>query len=146
MRLLNLFREIFSRKASIDWILLFSVLLVVMFGLITMSIFTAENFFFEKQLISFAVALGAFFLATRVDTDILKRTNVLVTLFLLASLFLLLLFGLGHIAKGAQSWFKIGTFAFQPADAVKLIIVLVLAKYFSRRHIEIAHFRHFTPD
>ncbi len=142
MKLLTLFSEVFSRKASIDWMLLSSVLLVVMFGLITMSTFTAENLFFEKQLISLAVALGAFFLATRVDTGMLKRTNVLVLLFVLASFLLLLLFGLGHIAKGAQSWFKVGTFAFQPADAMKLIIVLVLAKYFSRRHVEIAHFRH----
>ncbi len=142
MRFLTLFSEVFSRKTSIDWMLLSSVLLVVVFGLITMSTFTAENLFFEKQLISLAVALGAFFLATRVDTDMLKRTNVLVVLFILASLLLLLLFGLGHVAKGAQSWFKVGTFAFQPADAMKLIIVLVLAKYFSRRHIEIAHFKH----
>ena len=142
MRLLTLFSEVFSRKASIDWMLLSSVLLVVMFGLITMSTFTANNIFFEKQLISLVVALGAFFLATRVDTDILKRTNVLVSLFMIVSLLLLLLFGLGHVAKGAQSWFKVGTFAFQPADAMKLVIVLVLAKYFSRRHIEIAHFRH----
>ncbi len=142
MQAITLIREVFSRKASIDWMLLSSVLLVVMFGLITISTFTAENLFFEKQLISLAVALIAFFLATRVDTDMLRRTNVLVVLFVLASLLLLLLFGLGHVAKGAQSWFKVGTFAFQPADAMKLIIVLVLAKYFSRRHVEIAHFRH----
>src|SRR4030065_650058 len=55
---------------------------------------------------------------------------------------LLILFGWGHVAKGAQSWFKVGSFAFQPADAMKLLLVLILAKYFSRRHVEIAHFRH----
>ena len=76
------------------------------------------------------------------DTDILKRTDVLVGLFLIMSAVLLVLFGLGSIAKGAQSWFKLGMFAFQPADAMKLLLILILAKYFSRRHIEIAHFRH----
>ncbi len=142
MKLLVLFSEVFSRKASIDWVLLSSVILVVMFGLVTMSTFTAENQFFEKQLISLAVALGAFFLATRVDTDIFKRTNVLVALFLIVSMLLLVLFGFAEVTKGAQSWFKFGSFAFQPADAMKLLLVLILAKYFSRRHVEIAHFKH----
>ncbi len=142
MRFLTLFTEIFSRKASIDWVLLSSVLLVVVFGLITMSTFTAENLFLKKQLISLVVALGAFFLATRIDTDIFKRTNVLVTLFVIVSMLLLVLFGFAEVTKGAQSWFQFGLFAFQPADAMKLLLVLILAKYFSRRHVEIAHLRH----
>jgi rod shape determining protein RodA len=107
-----------------------------------MNTFSGDNLFFQKQLLSFAVALGAFFLATRVDTDILKRTNVLVTLFSIVILMLVVLFGIGHIARGAQSWFRVGLFAFQPADAMKLILVLILAKYFLLRHVEIAHFRH----
>lgn len=142
MKFLALVNEVFSRKASIDWMLLLPSLIAVLFGLITMSVFGAENLFAEKQFISLAVALGAFLLATRMDTDILKRTNVLVALFLFVSALLIVLYGVGHTAKGAQSWFKIGSFAFQPADAMKLLLVLVLAKYFSRRHIEIAHYRH----
>lgn len=142
MQGIRLIREIFSREVSIDWILLFSASTIVIFGMITMNAFEGNNLFFDKQMISFVVALTVFFLATRVDTDILKRTNVLVTLFLLMSFLLIILFGLGHIAKGAQSWFKVGLFAFQPADAMKLLLIIILAKYFSRRHVEIAHFRH----
>ncbi len=142
MQVFALISEIFSRKASIDWVLLSATFAVVSFGLITMNAFVGTNLFFEKQLISFAVAIGSFFLATRVDTDMLKRTDVLVTLFILMSTLLIILFGLGHTAKGAQSWFKVGLFAFQPVDAMKLLLILILAKYFSRRHVEIAHFRH----
>jgi len=142
MQVFTLVREVFSRKAAIDWMLLVPALLIVAAGLITMNAFTGENLFFEKQLISISVALVAFYFATQVDTDMLKRTNVLVTLFVLMSLLLLVLFGLGHVAKGAQSWFKFGSFAFQPTDAMKLLLVLILSKYFSRRHVEIAHFRH----
>lgn len=142
MQVFTLIREVFSRKASIDWVLLLASFTIVFFGLVTMNAFTGENLFFEKQLISFMVAIGAFFLATQIDTDMLKRTNVLVTLFIIMSAMLLILFGVGHTAKGAQSWFKVGLFAFQPADAMKLLLVLMLAKYFSRRHVEIANFRH----
>lgn len=142
MQAVTLIREIFSRKVSVDVVLLSAVLFVVTLGLITMSSFTGDNSFFEKQLISLAVALIAFYFVTQVDTDILKRTNVLVTLFIITNALLLTLFVLGHVAKGAQSWFRLGSFAFQPADATKLLVVLILAKYFSRRHVEIAHFRH----
>ena len=142
MQIVKLVGEIFSRKTSIDWVLISASCVIVFFGLITMNSFVEENLFFEKQLISFAVAIGAFFLATRVDTDMLKRTDVLVTLFVIMSALLLVLFGIGHTAKGAQSWFNFGLFGFQPADAMKLLLILVLAKYFSRRHVEIAHFRH----
>lgn len=142
MQLISIISGVFSRKVSIDWVLLLAVSTVVFFGLITMNAFVGDNLFFQKQVISFIVALTVFFIATQIDTDILKQTNVLIALFIIMSLLLLVLFGLGHVAKGAQSWFKIGLFAFQPADAMKLLLVILLAKYFSRRHVEIAHFRH----
>ncbi len=142
MKGISLVREVFSRKTSIDWVLLLSASAIVIFGLITMNAFVGQNMFFQKQLLSFAVALGAFFLATRVDTDVLKRTNVLVWLFSIIIFLLMILFAIGHISRGAQSWFRVGLFAFQPADAMKLILILVLSKYFLLRHVEIAHFRH----
>lgn len=142
MKAFSLVREIFSRETSIDWVLLLSASTIVVFGLITMNTFSGSNLFFQKQLLSFAVALGAFFLATRVDTDVLKRTNVLVGLFSVVIFLLIVLFGVGHIARGAQSWLRVGLFSFQPADAMKLILVLMLSKYFLLRHVEIAHFRH----
>jgi rod shape determining protein RodA len=43
---------------------------------------------------------------------------------------------------GARSWFSLGLFSFQPTDPTKLILIALLAKYFSRRHIEIANVRH----
>lgn len=142
MKFVALISEMFPRKVSIDWTILAPAILIVVFGLITMNAFAVENIFFEKQLISLAVAIIAFFVATRIDTDILKRTDVLVGLFVFMSAILSILYGVGHEAKGAQSWFKLGTFAFQPADAMKLLLILILAKYFSRRHIEIARFSH----
>ena len=48
----------------------------------------------------------------------------------------------GQVVKGAVSWFKFGLLSFQPSDPIKLVIIIILAKYFSRRHIDIADFRH----
>jgi len=52
------------------------------------------------------------------------------------------LFLVGHTSGGAESWFQIAGVSFQPADFIKLIIIILLAKYFSKRHIEIANVRH----
>ncbi len=77
-----------------------------------------------------------------VDWRFLKRTDIVTILFICANVLLVLLFFTGYTAKGAQSWFRIGAFSFQPSDFVKIFLILILAKYFSRRHIEIAHIRH----
>jgi rod shape determining protein RodA len=49
---------------------------------------------------------------------------------------------LGSVSHGAQSWFDFGGFSFQPADMMKLVLVIILAKYFSRRHVEIKDIKH----
>lgn len=142
MKFFILLQKLFPRKVSFDMVLLSAVVAVVVFGLITMNTFSGNNAFFEKQIISFGVAIIGFFLSTKIDTDMFKRTNILAFFFVFMCAILAILFGIGHTAKGAQSWLKFGSFAFQPADTMKILLVLVLAKYFSRRHIEIAHFRH----
>jgi rod shape determining protein RodA len=43
---------------------------------------------------------------------------------------------------GAKSWFNFGAFSFQPSDMMKLVLILILAKYFSRRHVEIRNIKH----
>jgi rod shape determining protein RodA len=72
----------------------------------------------------------------------LRQTRIVVTIYGVLLLILSLLFTLGHISKGAESWFRLGGLAFQPIDLMKLGLIILLAKYFSRRHIEIANIRH----
>lgn len=63
-------------------------------------------------------------------------------IFIASVLILVILSVIGHTAKGAQSWFSIGGMSFQPSDPIKLALIVLLAKYFSRRHVEIANIRH----
>lgn len=129
-------------RFSIDWIMLFSATVMVFFGLVTMNSFVGINYYFEKQLIWLVVAILTFWITSLVDWSFLKRTQVLVALFgvLLAVLGFLLV--AVKAVKGAQSWIDFGLFSFQPTDFAKLLLILILAKYFSRRHVEIAHIRH----
>ena len=48
----------------------------------------------------------------------------------------------GVTTKGATSWLNFGAFSFQPSDLIKLVLVLVLAKYLARRHVEIRAMKH----
>ena len=107
-----------------------------------MSSFAGENFFFERQIIWILVSVTVFLLFSMLDFRFLRRTEVVVSLFVVSCLTLLALFFSGSVFQGAQSWFNLGFFAFQPSDPIKLVVILVLAKYFTRRHVEIAHIKH----
>ena len=76
------------------------------------------------------------------DINILKKTKVLVALFLIFNFLLVLLLVVGHSLNGARSWFSLGAFSFEPSDFMKIVLILVLAKYFSRRHIAIGEAKH----
>lgn len=130
--------------SQVDWLLALSVVPIIAAGLITMQSFGFEEGLgvFGKQLIWVSVGFIVFFIFSKIDFRFLKRTDVVVTLFAFFCGLLLLLFILGHTAKGAQSWFNFGGFSFQPSDMMKIVVVIILAKYFSRRHIEIAHMKH----
>ena len=129
----------------IDWMLVFFIVPITLAGLATMKSFVplegAGNFF-DKQIIWILLSFIVFFIFSFLDFRFLKRTDVLISLFLIFCAILLLLFILGYVAHGSKSWFNLGGLFFQPADMMKLVLVLILAKYFSRRHVEIRDIKH----
>jgi rod shape determining protein RodA len=134
--------DILKKILSIDWILFFSAIFITLAGLVTMGSFGASSGYFHKQIIWIVISVLIFFTLSLFDYRFLKRTGVVITIFIISVLLLLALFVVGKVAGGAQSWFDFGAISFQPADFIKLIIIILLAKYFSKRHIEIANVRH----
>jgi rod shape determining protein RodA len=134
--------EFIRKKLSIDWILFFAVLPIVGAGLVTMNSFGGNNAYFEHQLVWIGVSIAVFFFVSSFDMSFLKRTNVIMIMYGIVITFLALLFVLGTISKGAQSWFNLGGFSIQPVDPAKIILIIILAKYFARRHVEIADIKH----
>ncbi|MFA6397887.1 MAG: rod shape-determining protein RodA [Candidatus Paceibacterota bacterium] len=131
-----------QEKTGVDWMLFFLTFPVLGAGLVTMTSFVGQTNFFGRQIVWILIGFAIFFSFSFIDFRFLRRTNVLVFLFLLFSGLLALLFVLGMAHKGAESWFSLGGFSFQPSDFMKIILILILSKYFSRRHIEIAHIKH----
>ena len=129
----------------IDWMLVCFIIPLTLAGLATMKSFVPEEGagnFFNKQIIWILISFTIFFIFSFLDFRFLKRTDVIVFIFISFCVILLALFVLGKISHGSQSWFNFGGFSFQPADMMKLVLVLILAKYFSRRHVEIRDIKH----
>lgn len=137
--------SLFSKLADrlyVDWYMFVPAILISLAGLITMNSFSGENYFFFRQSTWLLASVLVFFSATLVDWRFLRRTKVLVPVFIVTLLVLATLLIAGQATRGAQSWLQFGALSFQPSDPAKLVIILMLSKYFSRRHIEIKNLRH----
>ncbi len=53
-------------------------------------------------------------------------------IYLVMSIFLLALSGLGQAAFGAQRWFQVGVLFVQPTEFAKIVVVLILARFFDK--------------
>ncbi|KKS94858.1 rod shape-determining protein RodA [Candidatus Giovannonibacteria bacterium RIFCSPLOWO2_01_FULL_43_160] len=130
---------------NLDWAPLLAALMLVLLGLVTMKSFgQGGDYFFTRQIIWALAGLLAFFIsAIFIDWSFLKTNSIfLLMLYLGLVLTLFLLILTGQAVKGASSWLKIGGLTIEPVELLKPVLVLVLAKYFSKRHVEIARFVH----
>ncbi len=135
----HFFKKLFVQT---DWILFGSAFLISLASLTTLYNFGGEQHFFVRQFIFLGISVFFFFLISRIDLHVLRSTHIGLYLYLGLICVLLILFIVGHTVKGAQSWFSFGFLAFQPTDIMKITTVIVCAKYFSRRHVEIKRFKH----
>ena len=128
--------------ASVDIWLIGAVFCLTLLGLVTMYTFDGDNSYFEKQIAWILIASVAFVLAIIPDYRFLRTGNTTFFLYLGVLALLILVLFVGETVKGAQSRFDLVFFSLQPADPAKLVLIAVLAKYFSKRHELIGDFRH----
>jgi rod shape determining protein RodA len=125
-----------------DLTLFVGVIGLALMGLVTMYSHVGDNAYFDRQLIWIGIATTALFLAIVPDYRFLRLGNTAFFLYLSVVALLILVLFVGEITLGAQSRFNLGFFSFQPSDPAKLILIIVLAKYFAKRHQLIGDFRH----
>lgn len=128
-----------------DWVLAGAVFFLAGLGLMTLfSLSTASKVpFFNKQIVWCVIGLSVMIGASFIDFR-LFRTQSAVALGLYGVSLILLLFVVasGLTVRGISAWFRIGGVAVQPVELAKLALIILLAKYFSKRHIEIYQLRH----
>ena len=135
---------IFFKK--IDWILITAAVLLVGIGLLSIySSSLAEGDFsnFNKQAIFFTIGLALMLFLSFFDWRIFQENSYLILI-----LYLLCLAGLAGLfffapeIRGVKSWYRVGPVSIDPIEFTKIILIIILAKYFSTRHVEMYQIRH----
>lgn len=135
-----------GKLKQFDWILVAAALLLVAIGL--SSIYSSsggESGFsnFKKQILFVSLGILLMFALSSIDWRIFRESSPLILV--LYSVSLLALIGLFFFApeiRGTRSWYKIGPFSIDPIEFTKIVLILLLAKYFSKRHIEMYRVTH----
>lgn len=135
-------RRLQTLFAGFDPWLFAAVLLLTSMGLVTMYTFQGDNGYFDRQLVWIGIAVAALVAALIPDYRFLRSGNITFIIYVLSVLSLVAVLFFGEVVKGAQSRFDLGFFALQPSEPAKLILIAVLAKYFSKRHVLIGDFKH----
>lgn len=130
--------KVIEHLKRLDWILIGAIVLVFLMGLLVFYSNPLDKELFYRQaifgIVGFIIILSLSFF----DWRILKNSSILViTLYAIGTALLFILFAVGSKIRGVTSWFRLGAINLEPVELVKIILVIVLAKYFSSRHIEL---------
>lgn len=131
---------------NLDWQIVAAATILVFCGLL--GIFSSgwakgdlSNFY--KQIAFFAVGLLLMVFFSLFDYRLVKNNSYLILgLYGICLLMLLGLHFFAPVIKGTRGWYRIGPFNLDPIEPAKIILLFLLAKYFSGRHIEMYKFRH----
>jgi len=99
------------------------------------SYFLNRHIFF--LLIGFVLTIATLAIDYRLLRHIAKPVMIISVILLV----LVLIPGIGRKSFGAQRWFRVGGFGFQPSELVKLTILIYLADFLVRKQNKIRNFR-----
>jgi len=128
---------------KLDWLVLVCVFLLLAIGMMALySVSTIDGKLnldhFNKQLISIAIGLSALFFFTFYDYRVLNYYGTKLYFGALAILLAVLFFGTR--VRGTEGWIGFGNLNFQPVELVKLIMIIFLASFLSKKKTELSGF------
>lgn len=135
----------FHALKKFDWILIGSIILLLIISILsiasTSKARTGGFIILKKQIIFVIVGLILLFALSFVDYRFLRNHSIIIlTLYIFSIILLVLLFIFGSRIKGATSWFRfgssVGSFSFEPVEITKFVLIVLLSKYFSGRHVD----------
>lgn len=131
---------------NLDWILIASSFLLVGFGLLSIyssSVGKGDFLNFKKQILFFIIgALLMFFFSFFDWKTFRENSSFILALYFICLVALAGLFFFAPLTRGVKSWYKIGIFSIDPIDFTKIVLIILLAKYFSKKHVEMYQIRH----
>jgi rod shape determining protein RodA len=138
--------QLLSHLRKFDWFLTLSALLLVGIGLVSIyssSLGRGDFLNFKKQVIFLAVGLLLMIFFSFFDWRALRDNSFLIlTIYFILLAALIGLFFFAAEIRTVKSWYKLGPLVFDPKEFTKIILIILLAKFFSMRHIEMYRPRH----
>ncbi|OGZ17705.1 MAG: hypothetical protein A2Z78_00115 [Candidatus Nealsonbacteria bacterium RBG_13_36_15] len=139
-------KEFFIHLKKLDWALISSALFLAVIGLISIysSSLSGSDFLnFKKQVIFLIIGLFLMLVFSFFNWRVFKDNPYLILfLYFLCFLALAGLFFFATEIRQVKSWYKFGPFVFDPKVFTMLVLIILLAKFFSTRHIEMYQIRH----
>lgn len=139
-------KEVLLSLKRLDWVLVACALLLFSIGILSIyssSIGKDDFSNFQKQIIfgifGFLLMFGLSFFNWRLLRD---DPYFIVALYFLGLFALAGLFFFAPEIRGVKKWYQLGPFSLDPAEFLKVVLIILFAKYFSIRHIEMYRIRH----
>ena len=130
-----------SNLSKIDWWMVLSVSVLVVFGLLLIYSLTWQNDNrFVKQLIFFGVGILFVFLLQFFEVRFWK--NTIFILYIIIVIFLLGLLLFGDTVRGIRGWVSLGPIGFQVAEFAKIIVIFFLAVILEKLHFDLVKWKH----
>jgi rod shape determining protein RodA len=125
-----------NKILKLDWVMLVSVLLLLAIGLLALySLSFPDGKFnptnFKKQIISIILGLALMFFLSMYDYEVLGNGATPLYFFGISLLILVIFFGTS--IRGTTGWIGFGMFHIQPVEIVKIIMVIFLASFLSKK-------------
>jgi len=139
-----------QKQPPIDLLILILTTTLTIFGLLFVlsSSFVWANhrfndpfYFFKRQLLFANIGFIGMIALSKINFKLYKKHA---TKFLIASFIMLILVlvpGIGMVRGGARSWIGIGAFSLQPAEFMKLSLIIFLAKFMANNPDEAKTFK-----
>lgn len=114
---------------------------LVVSGLVMLSAISAHLLMLQALWVLLGIGIVLFFYV--VDWRlILTYRWVIGGLYFFVILILVVTYLTAPVIRNTRSWLELGPFNFQPVELAKIVLVLLYANYFSRRHLSIARTKH----
>lgn len=138
--------NIIGHIKKLDLILFFSALGLSIMGLISIySACISSGDFSDvyRQTIFIFVGVLAMILFSFFDNrNIRENSAIILSLYFLSVILLIGVFFFAPEIRGIKSWYMIGPISFNPIELTKIVLIILLAKYFSKRHVEMYKIKH----
>lgn len=123
---------------NIDWLLVVSIITLNIFGIFVLyGAGELGHIFAYQTCMRMFFGIGVLFIFYTIDYHRLVSLAPIIYIVAIFLLILILLPFFGTKIKGARSWFRFAGFGFQPAELIKIAIVLLLTNFLVSKNLSV---------